>query len=80
MKRILFFILALVLVLFSTGSLAEIPRIVNYQGLLLGADEAPVPEGNYKITFRIRVSIQTQRILHHSYHIPPTPRVHKQNR
>jgi hypothetical protein len=53
MKRILFFILALVLVLFSTGSLAEIPRIVNYQGLLLGADEAPVPEGNYKITFRI---------------------------
>lgn len=51
MKRVIFSLWLLVLI--STSVLAQIPRIINYQGWLLGADEAPVPEGDYKITFRL---------------------------
>jgi len=51
MKQILFSLLALVLLSIST--LAQIPREINYQGMLLGSNEQPVPEGNYKITFKL---------------------------
>ncbi len=53
MKYILFALLSLVLILFSTSVLAQIPRVINYQGRLLGSNEQPVAEGNYKITFSI---------------------------
>lgn len=50
MKRIF---LVLTFILVSTSLLAQIPRVISYQGLLLGSNEQPVPEGNYKLTFKI---------------------------
>ncbi len=32
---------------------AAIPQTMGYQGLLLGADNAPVPDGPYDLTFKI---------------------------
>ena len=32
---------------------AQVPRIINYQGVLLGPDEQPVPEGQYDLTFSL---------------------------
>ncbi len=53
MRQISFLLLALVLILFSTSALAQIPRVINYQGRLLGSNEQPVAEGEYKITVRL---------------------------
>ncbi len=53
MKRMSFILSILILVLVSTSIQAQIPRIINYQGLLWGSNEQPVPEGNYKITFSL---------------------------
>ena len=53
MKRILVLLSALVVVHFSASLMAQIPRVINYQGILLGSDEQPVPEADYKITFNI---------------------------
>lgn len=53
MKHLLFSILVVILVLASASVQAQVPRVINYQGLLLGANEQPVPEGNYKITFSL---------------------------
>lgn len=50
MKRFSFL---LILVLIFSISQAQIPRIINYQGILLGQDEKPVAEGDYKLTFRL---------------------------
>jgi len=33
--------------------MSQIPRVINYQGSLLGSNEEPVAEGNYKLTFKI---------------------------
>lgn len=49
-------ILSMILVILILGFLnlsAQIPRIINYQGKLLGQDEQPVPEREYKLTFSI---------------------------
>lgn len=51
MKRILFFLF--MLALFSTSARSQIPRVINYQGVLLDSNEQPVAEGEYKITFTI---------------------------
>lgn len=53
MKRLLFSFLVLILVLSSLSIQAQVPRIINYQGILLGSNEQPVPEGVYKLTFSI---------------------------
>ncbi len=53
MKRIIYFLLGILLVLSIQNLMAQIPRVISYQGLLLGSNEQPVPEGNYKLTFRI---------------------------
>jgi hypothetical protein len=53
MRRILFFILIAGLLFYSTLLLAQVPRIINYQGVLLGSNEQPVPEGNYRLTFSL---------------------------
>ena len=50
-KSILF--ATLVLLLSFTGSLAQIPRTINYQGVLTDAGGEAVPDGNYNLTFRI---------------------------
>jgi len=51
MKRSLLALFALILLVGVSQS--EIPRVINYQGMLLGSDEQPVPEGHYKITFSL---------------------------
>ena len=51
MKRLLFSLL--LLVLFSTIVVAQIPRVISYQGMLLGSNGQPVPEGNYDLTFKL---------------------------
>ena len=60
MKHLLFTFLVLILVLSSTSIQAQVPRIINYQGMLLGSNEQPVPEGNYKITFSLYEENGTQ--------------------
>ncbi len=42
-----------ILILIVSISQSEIPRVINYQGMLLGSDEQPVPEGHYRITFSL---------------------------
>lgn len=51
MKRILFFLF--ILAFFSTSARSQIPRVINYQGMLFGSDDAPVPEGPYDLTFNL---------------------------
>ena len=53
MRRLLFFILIVGLMFYSTVIFAQIPRIINYQGVLIGSNEQPVPEGEYKLTFSL---------------------------
>ena len=53
MKRIRYFLLAIMLVFVSTDIFARVPREFTYQGKLLGNGEQPVPEGHYKITFSL---------------------------
>lgn len=53
MKRILFLLSTLIVIHFSTSLMAQIPRVINYQGMLLDSDGQPVPERDYKITFNL---------------------------
>ena len=53
MKRVICFLSALLFVLLMTNAFAQIPRIISYQGMMLGSNEQPVPEGQYKLTFKI---------------------------
>jgi hypothetical protein len=51
MKRSLLALFAFMLIV--SVSQSEIPRVINYQGMLLGSNEQPVPEGHYKLTFNL---------------------------
>lgn len=53
MRRLLFLISVVGLLFHSIHILAQVPRIINYQGVLLGSNEQPVPEGEYKLTFSL---------------------------
>ena len=53
MKQLIYLLIALFLVFSVTSTQAQIPRVISYQGLLLGTNEQPVPEGDYKLTFKI---------------------------
>jgi hypothetical protein len=53
MKRVIYFLTALLFVFFMNNAFAQIPRVISYQGQLLGTNEQPVPEGDYKLTFKI---------------------------
>lgn len=53
MKRGIYLLMALLLIFSINNSVAQIPRIISYQGILLGSNEQPVPEGQYKLTFNI---------------------------
>ena len=52
MKRFSFLVIVISFFIFNISH-AQIPRIINYQGMLLGQDEAPVAEGDYKLTFSL---------------------------
>lgn len=46
--------LTVILVLCITFTVhSEVPRLINYQALLTGADKQPVAEGVYKLTFKL---------------------------
>lgn len=53
MKRVIYILLALLLIFSIHNSMAQIPRVISYQGQLLGSNEQPVPEGDYKLTFKM---------------------------
>jgi hypothetical protein len=53
MKHIIYSVVVLLLIIFVSNIQAQIPRIISYQGMLLGSNEQPVPEGQYKLTFKI---------------------------
>lgn len=48
-----FSVILVILLILSTTGAAQIPRQITYQGVLLGSDEQPVAEGQYKLTFKI---------------------------
>jgi hypothetical protein len=50
MKRIL---LIFIILCCSYFLQAQVPREITYQGVLLGTDEMPVSEGNYRLTFTL---------------------------
>ena len=47
------FITLIIFILSMAGLEAQIPRMINYQGALMGSDKVPVEDGNYKIKFTI---------------------------
>jgi hypothetical protein len=51
-RFILFFSLGIILII-STNSWADIPKRINFQGVLKDTLGNPVPDGNYSLTFRI---------------------------
>jgi hypothetical protein len=54
MNRFTFFLSLIILVFFASLSLAEIPKMINYQGMLTQSDgTTPVNDGTYTIDFRI---------------------------
>jgi hypothetical protein len=57
MKRFLipffFFVLGVILVDSAFACTPEIPKMINYQGMLTNPDGTPVPDDNYKLTFKI---------------------------
>jgi hypothetical protein len=53
MKKVLFSFTALFLITFFSNTIAQIPRLINYQGMLMGNNSQPVPNGNYDLTFKL---------------------------
>lgn len=53
MKQIIFYLLILLLIIASSKIYAQIPREINYQGVLLSLDREPVPDQEYKLTFKL---------------------------
>jgi len=50
--RCLLFVIV-ILLLYTVLSFAGITPLINYQGIILGADEKPLPEADYKLTFKL---------------------------
>jgi len=53
MKQVIYFLIALMLIVFVTNTLAQFPRFITYQGMLMGSNGQPVPDGQYQLTFKI---------------------------
>jgi hypothetical protein len=54
MNRFIFIFGLIILVFLASLSLAGIPKMINYQGMLTGSDgTTPVTDGNYSLTFKI---------------------------
>ncbi|HOT96360.1 MAG TPA: hypothetical protein PLN61_09770 [bacterium] len=45
--------IVLALIFLAFAGVAQVPRILNYQGLLTGNDGKPVPEGTYSLSFTL---------------------------
>ena len=53
MKKVLFSFIALFQIISFNNSIAQIPRLINYQGMLMGNNSQPVSNGNYDLTFKL---------------------------
>src|SRR4030067_1496295 len=53
MNHIKFFLTAVVFLIFCSAAWADIPKQINFQGILKDSLGNPYPDGNYSITFRI---------------------------
>jgi hypothetical protein len=53
MKRLVAVCVALLLVVSVAGMQAQTPRVISYQGMLLGSNKLPVPDGPYTLTFKL---------------------------
>jgi len=52
MKRTVFLTL-IIIVFYAAGAAAQIPRAINYQGVLTDNSEIVVPDGSYELTLRL---------------------------
>jgi hypothetical protein len=69
MNRFIFISGLIILVFLASLSLAEIPKMINYQGMLTGSDgKTPVPDANYNLTFKIYGSLAGTDSLWWEYH------------
>ncbi|MCJ7578351.1 MAG: hypothetical protein MUO91_07855 [candidate division Zixibacteria bacterium] len=69
MNRFIFIFGLIILVFFASLSLAGIPKLINYQGMLTGSDgKTPVTNGNYSLTFKIYGSESGTDSLWREYH------------
>lgn len=46
-------LLVLAVFVFTSSSLADIPKVINYQGKVTDSGGTPVPDGNYQMRFRV---------------------------
>jgi len=74
MNRIIFIISLIILVVLASLSLAAIPKMINYQGMLTGSDgKTPVPNANYPILFSIyNTSSGGSSLWSHTYNVSVT--------
>jgi hypothetical protein len=69
MNRFIFILGLIILVFLASLSLAGIPKMINYQGMLTGSDgKTPVPDANYNLTFKIYGSLSGTDSLWWEYH------------
>jgi hypothetical protein len=69
MPRLIMFYSLIILVLLVSLSLAGIPHLINYQGMLTQSDgKTPVTNGNYSLTFKIYGSESGTDSLWREYH------------
>jgi hypothetical protein len=69
MNRFMFVSVLIILVCLASLSLAGIPKLINYQGMLTGSDgTTPVTDGNYNLTFKIYGSLSGTDSLWREYH------------
>jgi hypothetical protein len=69
MNRFIFIFGLIILVFFASLSLAGIPKLINYQGMLTGSNgKTPVPDANYNLTFKIYGSLAGTDSLWREYH------------
>ena len=69
MNRFIFIFGLIILVFLASLSLAGIPKMINYQGMLTGSDgKTPVPNANYNLTFKIYGSLAGTDSLWREYH------------
>ncbi len=60
MRRVLLSLSLVVLVLLAASAFAQVPRLINYQGMLLVTTGQPISDGDYALTFSLYDEKNTQ--------------------
>ena len=63
-SRHIIFFTAVSLLMTCSSAIAQVPSTISYQGMLLGEEEKPVPDGLHQITFRIYDQYEGGLLLH----------------